>query len=164
MGFSTSLSTAILFIPLVISLVIYASIYNSMVDAISSIPKLSDYRSIVVRITSAWLDNSTNETVYLYLENAGSLPIWNFNMSDLLVHVSDTTGDHIYMLSYGRDWNVTTIVSNGVQIAYTAGDSIYPGESALIRASLPSKVSSPYRIIIIFVYESGSRAMYRLVG
>jgi len=162
-GFSTVLSAAILYIPLAVSIVIYASIYSQMVDAISEVRALEG-GGASLRIVDAWLDSSTNQTIYFYLENTGSHPLWRFGESDVIIRISDSTGNATYLLAYERDWRVVSILSSGLEIAYSPGDAVYPGEQALIEVDLPSKVEPPYEASIVFVYAAGGKATFRVRG
>ncbi len=183
MGFSVALSAAIVAIALLVSVAIVVSYIAMSLDRISgSLREISAYsqRSIVFRIVYANITGVySNDTIELALtaENTGSLRMWDFNESEILLtfknnsQILDTR-----ILYYGVNWSIANITNNGVVIPYREGEAVYPGESFNIEAK--TLVPDNYikrdengsvigvnfdELVTVLVYSNGAEAEYRVV-
>jgi len=167
MGFSTVTSSIIIFSGLMVSLILLGSTmlnsWYNMAIAVKSNKEILEKPEILIDELNM---SCSGDKLTIALRNNGPSILWDFNSADLIVTYVDNSGvKNSYLLKYGVDWNITHIVSPyGKKFNYTEGIGVYPRESILINATLPSPASLNYPILIVFVDQHGSIAYHRWFG
>ncbi len=167
MGFSTVTSSIILFSSLVISLTLIGStLLNSWYNMAVAIRDREDFLEkpeIVIEEANVSCDGIN---LVAKIRNNGPGIIWDFYSADLIVAYVNANGvKNSYLLSYNTDWGIIYIESSyGKPLNYTEGMGLYPGESMVINATLPSPASLDHQILVVFVDQHGAIAYYRWLG
>lgn len=169
MGFSVTISGIIVLAIFFIAVATSASlIIKAYTNAVHSIEEVADSMINRMRasilITNAYV-NYTEGVLYFQLNNTGSLDLWNFNSTDIILiywNISSGTQSSS-MLAYGSGWKVIGIISDNSTLQPFRG-YIPPGKSALIATILPQNIDLSKGIRIDVANQYGYVASYELNG
>ncbi len=167
MGFSTVTSSIIIFSSLIISLTLIGStILNSWYDMAIAVKDNGDLEGKPELLITMVNISCSGDEILLEVRNNGPSILWDFYTADLIVAYINIVGvKNSYLLSYRNDWRIVYIKTlYGKTLNYTEGMGVYPGESILINATLPSPASLDNPILVIFVDQHGSVAYHRWYG
>lgn len=182
MGVSVAFSSVIIVIAFLISLaLILSAISYNLNSYIDSAKKIASYGKVatLVRIVYAnvtGVSSSGDMNLTITINNYGSLKLWDFNHSQIIVDIVNNSQTlSSYLLNYGSNWSILYITAaSGAVLPYRPGDPVYPGENATINATIQlagnlySTSSSGTTLLfneidIVFVYSNGARGEYRVV-
>lgn len=178
MGFSTVLSSALVYMSLAIAVgVLGFSLYSGINAAIGEAMQDEVSNGILgdieLRIYNITVDANTGLPQYVEVLNAGSIPIWDFEKSHVIVElINNATGDRkTVVLLYGTGFQpvargvLDATTGTRIYYAYSYGGNIYPGETVVIQVSIdPAQVGfTPDEVVVKFVYASGDSASTRFL-
>jgi len=170
LGFSVTMSgivvIAVLFIAVASSISLMVKAYTQAVRSMEEVSqRIINRERSSIAIANAYA-NATEGLLYVTLNNTGSLDLWDFNSSDLiLIYWSSSTGlQASRSLRYETDWNVSGIIAGSGSSLLPFSGYIPPGQAALITAELPPdlNISRGYRID--FANQYGFVASYEATG
>jgi len=169
LGFSVTMSgvivLAVVFIAVATSVSVIMKTYTTSIRSLEQIIyKNVELERATIYIKNAYI-NATEGNLYVELQNAGSLDLWNLPSTDFLIiywdsSLNSTKGE---LLSYGTNWTVKGIMtSNGSLYGYSG--YVPPGQTALIVAYLPSNVDYSKDIRIDITNSYGFVTTYEIIG